>query len=222
MRQVLKVTLTVLIILSVSVPVFGARQKVVTQKGIDVSSYQGNIDWSQVASDDITFAFVRCRSAVSGVDAYCDYNLDEAYKNGVKVGIYIYSGATNDLEAQEEADYIVSVANNHEITMPLVLDIEGNMSALGKDRLQRNIQIFCDTVTNAGYTPMVYASTNFYKNHIGEVDCLKWEANYKTGYDCSQNNSAYHQYTSHGYVKGIAGRVDMNNAYGYVNSFSTN
>lgn len=204
-----------------TVPVHAESTRILDKKGIDVSSYQGIIDWKSVSEDGVDFAFVRCYSAVSGVDNYFDYNMSQANAIGLPVGVYIYSGATTDQAAQQEVDYIISCANRHVVNKPLVLDLEGSMASVGYEQLQRNIQIFCNSVRNAGYVPMVYASTNFFKNHIGKVDCLKWEANYKSDFDWENSDADYWQKSSHEFVKGIQGRVDVDYSLGYQQSYTT-
>ena len=181
--------------------------RIYASTGIDVSSYQGLINWKEVAEDNITFAFIRCKSAVTGVDTMFDYNMSNAIENKIPVGVYYYSGATTDDEIVKETTYILSVVKPYKVTLPLVLDIEGPYQAtLTKERLQRNIEIFSKLVKDAGYTPMIYSNTNFYKNHLGTVSTLKWEANYGN----KQPNATYWQYTSRGKIKGIEGYVDLN------------
>ena len=190
---------------------WGATIPNVISRGIDVSSYQGTIDWAQVATDDVSFAFIRCGATNSGPDKMYDTNAAGATANGIPIGIYYRSVyAINDDIARAEAQYTIQAAQKYNVTLPLVYDIEGDsLAALGTDRLQRNIQIFCDEVTAAGYTPMVYTSKNFMINYIKSTPCTKWIARYNDTFDYTGDNVSYWQCSSHGLVKGIAGRVDL-------------
>ena len=176
--------------------------------GIDVSSYQGDIDWKKVKDAGIEYAFIRCKSAISGEDKNFTTNMYGATSNGIPVGVYYYSGATSDEELVQEVNYLLGSVKNYQVALPLVLDIEGPaMSKLPTERLQRNITLFNSLIESAGYVPMVYSNTNFFKNKIGDIDTLKWEANYRTS---KAPNARYWQYSSKGHVDGINGFVDMN------------
>lgn len=183
----------------------------VEARGIDVSSYQGTIDWAQVATDDVSFAFIRCGATNSGPDKMYDINCQGALANGIPIGVYYRSiYAINDDIARAEAQYLINAARKYNVTLPLVYDIEGKaLSDLGTERLQRNIKIFCDEVTAAGYTPMVYTSKNFMNTYIKDTPCGKWIARYNDVFDYTGGNVRYWQCSSHGLVKGIQGRVDI-------------
>lgn len=183
----------------------------VVSRGIDVSSYQGTIDWAQVATDDVSFAFIRCGATNSGPDKMYDANAAGATANGIPIGIYYRSVyAINDDIARAEALYTINAARKYNVTLPLVYDIEGTaLAQLGTERLQRNIQIFCDEVQAAGYTPMVYTSKNFMNTYIKRTPCTKWIARYNDVFDYTGGNVSYWQCSSHGFVKGIEGRVDI-------------
>ena len=137
-----------LLFLLLSVPVYAY---VPIAKGIDVSSYQGDIDWEGVASTDIKFAFIRCKSAITGVDNKFDENMSGAEEAGLYTGIYYYSGATSIQEAEAEAKYIIDCAMRHKPTLPLVLDIEGaEMYNQDSISLLNYIKAFCKKVRKAG------------------------------------------------------------------------
>jgi len=201
MSKLKVILLTIILTIIFTTPVYAIT-------GIDVSSYQGTIDWKSVKSDGISFAFIRCKSAVTGEDTMFDYNMYEATQQGIPVGVYYYSGATTDEEIVAETLYMLEVVEPYKISLPLVLDIEGpEQSKLSQERLQRNIILFSKLVKDAGYTPMVYSNSNFFKNKIGDISVLKWEANY--GHEMP-TTTQYWQYSSKGTVRGISGRVDMN------------
>ena len=86
--------------------------------GIDVSKYQGTIKWDKVAAGGIDFAMIR-------VDTNARYNMQEAQKNGIKVGVYFFSSAVNETEAIEEADWVADYISKYQITYPVAFDCEG-------------------------------------------------------------------------------------------------
>lgn len=182
----------------------------VESRGIDVSSYQGVIDWAKVAQDDVSFVFVRCGATNSGPDKMFDANASGANAHGIPLGLYYRSYCSTDEMATLEAQYTVLCAQKYNVTLPLVYDIEGTtMANLGTERLQRNIEIFCKIVKDAGYTPMVYTSKSFMNTYIKSTPCTKWIARYGDSFDYTGGNTSYWQCSSHGFVNGIQGRVDI-------------
>ena len=180
-------------------------------RGIDVSQYQGVIDWKQVAEDDISFAFIRCGSSVTGPDTMFDINCQQALENNIPIGIYYFTQGVTDDFTQTEIDYTLSCAKKYKISLPVVIDVEGAlMASIGYTQLQSTIDLFCEQVKAAGYTPMVYASTSFMTNHIRDCKYTKWIAQYGDYLEYTGDNVNYWQCTSHGFVKGIEGRVDIN------------
>ncbi len=186
----------------------------VTGRGIDVSVYQGDIDWGAVAQDDISFAFIRCGNTVSGIDKMLHKNAKEAQANGIPIGLYYRTFAPTEEIARLEANFTVICADEYGATLPLVMDIEGpEQASLGTRQLQRHIQVWCEVVEAAGYTPMVYASKSFMETYIKDTPCAKWIAQYGDEITYSGSNVKYWQCSSHGYVNGIEGRVDIDFAY---------
>ena len=182
----------------------------VAARGIDVSSYQEVIDWAQVATDDVSFAFIRCGTTNSGPDRMFDINAAGAAANGIPFGIYYRTYAPNEEIAKLEATYTVLSAQKTGATLPLVMDIEGStLAALGTVQLQKNIQAWCDVVRAAGYTPMVYSSKSFMNTYIKSTPCDKWIAQYGDVFTYTGGGAKYWQCSSHGFVKGILGRVDI-------------
>lgn len=181
----------------------------VTARGIDVSSYQETIDWAAVATDDVSFAFIRCGTTNTGPDRMFDTNAAGAAANGIPFGIYYRTYAPNEEVAKLEAQYTVLCAQNTGATLPLVMDIEGStLAALGTAQLQKNIQAWCDVVKAAGYIPMVYSSKSFMNTYIKSCPCDKWIAQYGD-YFTYTGGAKYWQCSSHGYVNGVPGRVDI-------------
>lgn len=196
--------------------------------GIDVSYYQGDIDWNAVRNAGIEFAIIRV-----GYRGYQYGNLSEdpkfwqniqgAKAAGLKVGVYIFSQAINETEAAEEANFVLSRIGGYDIDLPIVMDFEyvsgvsnrGRLyqAGLSKDGATSVCNAFCSTVINAGYTPMIYANKSMLENQVdGNYLGARykiWLANYtrQTSYTGPYN---FWQYSSSGYVNGISGRVDMN------------
>lgn len=200
-------------------------------QGIDVSKYNGDINWKKVKAAGIEFAFVRVgfRGYVSGglgSDDSAATNMKNAAAAGVKVGAYIYSQAITVKEAEKEAEFILEKVKGYDITMPLVFDFEyykgGRLqNANLSQRKQTDICLaFCKKIEAAGYTPLVYANksmltTGLYAEEISSKYPI-WLAHYTNQTDYA-GEYTYWQYTEKGNVDGITGNngnVDMN--YWYV------
>ena len=204
--------------------------------GIDVSKYQGNIDWEQVAQSGVEFAMVRVgyRTKVTGIiyeDPGARYNLQEAAKNGILVGAYFFSSAVTEEEAREEAAWTAAFISRYPITYPVAYNCEDFQSpdsrqyGLGAEERTTIACAFLDTIASAGYTPMFYASRNEMEgNAQWNMDTLGsryrvWVSQYpekpypETPASTYSGTHAMWQYTSQGTVAGIRGSVDVNLAY---------
>ena len=192
--------------------------------GIDVSKWQGTIDWAQ-AKGSVAFAIVRCgyRGMYDGglhEDPTFYTNMKNAKANGVKVGIYIYSTALTEAEAVEEASMAVSMANKAGgLSYPIYIDMEDTtrgVNKLSNEQRTAIINAFCTTVQSGGYKAGVYASKNWMTNYInmGSVSgsAYVWVAQYNTTCTYSGKYTMW-QYSSKGSVPGIKGNVDMNKSY---------
>ena len=206
--------------------------KVSEIKGIDVSSYQGKIDWNKVKNSGIEFAMIRVgyRGYESGAlryDSSYTYNIENALKNDIKCGVYFYSQAINEYEAREEADYVISAIKKYNITYPVVYDSEyssssrnGRADYLTKNQRTDICKAFCDRVIQYGYTPMIYASKYWFYDDL-DLQKLgnykKWVAHYVNGAPDKRTDYKYEysmwQYTDKGLVNGIDGPVDMDIQY---------
>ena len=190
--------------------------------GIDVSYYQGQIDWQQVREGGIEFAFVRIgyrRSSdgVLGEDELAKQNLREASAAGLKVGAYFFSQATSPEEAREEAVFALEILKDFRLDLPVVYDWETVSGSTRTQNMTREIlsecvQVFCDTVEAAGYDSMVYFNRELSRTLL-DVRILKgrkvWFAMYDT-YPDAPCKPDYWQYTDKGTVPGIKGNVDLN------------
>ena len=210
------------------------------EQGIDVSEWNGDINWKEVKEAGIDFAIIRVAyrgygsAGVLVEDAYYKENIAEAQAAGIPVGAYIFSQATNVKEAQEEANYILNRIKNYDIDLPVVLDFEyaSNADGLTGRLYEADLtakeatdvcMAFCETVESAGYTPMVYANADMLKNDLNAQTISSvypvWLAHYTNKTDYTGDYDFW-QYTSVGKVNGISGNVDMN--YRYIeSSFNT-
>lgn len=177
--------------------------------GIDVSKYQGTIDWNAVAAQGITFAFIKAGSAKGGVDPYFDYNMKAAAAAGLRTGVYIYSYATSVEGAVAEANWVLGMIDPYMVSFPVVYDIEDDVhKALDPGTLSLMSNAFCTVIENAGYYPMVYSGRNFHRDRLPGVAYDKWVAQYSAALE--YDGASIWQATSKGALAGISGNVDMN------------
>ena len=193
--------------------------------GIDVSQFNGYIDWKAVKDHGVKFAFIRVagRFSVSASiydDSRFEYNISQAKANGIKVGVYFFTQAVNSNEAIEEARYAINKIRPYGVDLPIVIDSEavsggGRHAAISTAERTEVIKSFCNEVSSQGYTPMIYASTSWLnsKLNMSQLSAYKvWVAqyNYRVTYGGSYN---IWQYTSEGRINGISGNVDCNRWY---------
>lgn len=190
--------------------------------GIDVSYYQGEIDWQQVREAGIEFAFIRVgyrRSAdgVLGEDELARYNLQAAREAGIKVGAYFFSQAISPEEAREEAQFALALLQDFPLELPLAYDWEtvpgsARSEVMTRQTLTDCIEAFCSTVEKAGYESMVYFNRDLSRTLL-DVRQLQgrqvWFAMYDS-YPDAPCKPDYWQYTDEGTVPGIEGYVDVN------------
>ena len=204
--------------------------------GIDVSRFQGTIDWAQVAASGIDFAIIRVgyRDSSTGeikADTNAKYNMQEAEKNGIKIGAYFFSTAISSSEAVEEAKWVADYIAQYPITYPVGFNCEGfdkessRQYNLTQDERSSIAVAFLDKIYSSGYTPIFYASR-------GELaGDAKWNTSqiqnkYKIwmawyNQDTSnlasgpqyEGSCAMWQYSNKGTVTGISNPVDVDVAY---------
>ena len=196
------------------------------KEGIDVSKYQGEINWNEVKNSGIDFAFIRIAyrgssQGVLSIDPYAERNLKGASEAGIPIGVYIFSQAITPKEAQEEARFLLENTKNFNISLPYVMDFEyvGSSSGrlydanLSRQEATNICRTFCDTINDAGFTPMIYANLSMLENNLYASQISKdypiWLARYNSyaGYD---GDYEFWQYSSTGTVNGISGNVDKN------------
>ena len=193
--------------------------------GIDVSKWQKEIDWDKVKNEGVDFAIIRCgyRGSVTGSlveDPYFEQNIKGARAAGIKVGVYFFTQAVNEVEAVEEASMVISLVRDYELQYPVFIDTEGaggngRADSLNVEERTAVCEAFCTTVKNAGLEAGVYASRNWYNNNLQTARLENyhiWLAEYRS-VPLYQGYYKTWQYTSKGKVDGIEGRVDMNITY---------
>ncbi len=189
-----------------------------TRKGIDVSEWQGEINWEQVKASGVEFVILRCgwgMDIASQDDKYWARNVAECERLGIPYGVYLYSYATNTDRALSEAKHVLRLISGHTPTYPIYFDMEDD-STIGCD-LGAIAETFCSTIKNAGYAVGVYANLNWWNNYLTDARFSQWHrwvAQYNS--ECNYTGSyAMWQYSSSGSVPGISGPVDMNYLIGY-------
>lgn len=187
----------------------GSAIQNVLARGIDVSRWQGEINWSQVAADDVSFVMLGTRSK-GAVDPYFHRNIQQASAAGVKVGVYIYSLAVTVEMAEAEADFVLNLIHDYPVSYPVAFDMEDSTQGnLSKEELAAIANAFCKKISDSGYYPIIYANENWLKNKLDMslMDYPVWVARYSAR--PSYQNPVMWQATSTGSVKGINGNVDI-------------
>lgn len=205
---------------------YSENGEVISRTGIDVSYHNGNIDWNRVAADGVDFAILRVgyRGYESGqinLDSNFHSYINGALNAGLDVGVYFYSQAVNSDEAIEEANFVMEQIHGYDVKFPIIFDWEVTEEETSRTNnaaphvVTECAAAFCDTITDGGYTPMLYGSRKF---ALMKLDLSKlpkvdfWFAEYKDGHNEPSYPYNYQiwQYASDGSVDGIEGDVDMN------------
>ena len=193
-------------------------------KGIDVSQWQGAIDWAKVKAAGVEFALIR--AGLRGYapegrlaeDARFRENAEGAIAAGIPVGVYFFSQATTPEEGREEARYCLELVRPYRLDFPVYIDSEyanaqrtGRADGLSKEARTAAVAAFCQEMEEAGYYAGIYASESWFAQQLGEVSRYdKWIANW------AGKPAAPHgiwQYSTTGRVDGIAAPVDLDEAY---------
>ena len=185
--------------------------------GIDVSHYQGDINWKAVKEYGIEFAFIKCLQGKSRVDECFHTNMRNAIANDIPVGVYVYSKAKTLDDAVAEAKRVIKECSQYKLTYPVVFDFESkhfeDMSLAMRGKI---IDAFCQTIlSDSKYIPMLYSS-RYWLMHMIPAEVVKkydiWLAEYTTGKPKYTGDYNIWQYGV-GKVTGIIGDVDMNIGY---------
>ena len=194
-------------------------------RGIDVSKYQGTIDWKKVSQDNVKFAMIRVgyrgwESGKNTMDERFKTNIEGALSNGIPVGVYFVTKAITPEEGREEAEWIIKTIKPYNVTWPVAMDFEGLQGEKDRTRdltpqMRTEVIIaFCETLKEAGYTPMIYGSvgTLMTDMNITKLDDYdKWFAQYFNEPHFPYAMTIW-QATNEGSVDGIRGDVDIDYA----------
>ena len=186
-------------------------------RGIDVSYWQGAIDWERVKASGVDFAFLRASVSDYYSDETFYYNITQAQRAGIKVGVYHYCKATTGASARAEARFFLDALEPYELDFPIVVDIEDStQEGLSVDELTRVAMVFCDEIKKAGYTPMIYSSASWLNNRLDMSRLSEyevWVAHWGTTKPAYRGSFGVWKYSCEGRVSGISGDVDLNVAY---------
>ncbi|MDE5577857.1 MAG: Ig-like domain-containing protein [Oscillospiraceae bacterium] len=189
-------------------------------RGIDVSKWQGNIDWKKVSVSGVDFVMIRSSFGSEHTDEMLDRNVKGCEKYGIPYGFYHYTYATTPAEARREAKYFLKQIKDYNPEYPIVLDIEESFyKEMSRKQVTDIIVAFMEVVENAGYYGMVYNSPNFIKACINEKTLKKYDIWIACWGDEDRLAALYDghygiwQYSSTGRVNGINGDVDLDYSY---------
>lgn len=188
-----------------------------TIKGIDISKWQGEIDWQAVKDYGIEFAFIRVGHDDHIEDPYYRKNMQAANAVGIPVGVYFYSTAATPAESLSDAQFVIDCLQGYTVSYPVAIDLEDSSqsSSMSREQISAIGKAFCDEIRKAGYTPMVYCNENWYRNYvdfnqIGDVE--RWVARYSDSHSESLSKHIW-QAGSTTRIAGINGNVDINFGY---------
>ncbi|MCH5194234.1 MAG: Ig-like domain-containing protein [Oscillospiraceae bacterium] len=189
-------------------------------RGIDVSKWQGNIDWKKVAANGIDFAMIRSSFGNEHVDEKLQANVDGCEKYGISYGFYHYTYATTAEEARVEARFFLNTIKNYNPDYPVVLDIEEEFyKKMSRKQVTNIIVAFASEVEKAGYYVSVYSYAKFFNDYVDMSKISKYNIWVASWGDEEKLNSVYDghydmwQYSSTGKISGIAGEVDLDYSY---------
>lgn len=195
----------------------------ISHKGIDLSKYQGTVDFSKVKNSGVEYALIRCgyrgygNGKIVEDSAFKTYATD-ALSAGIPIGVYFYTQAISVEEAVEEADFVINLIKDYDVSYPVIIDVEEapvdeyRQKNLSKLELTEVVAAFCSRIEEAGYTPMIYSNIRYFagKLDMSQLEAYeKWYASYASEPYLPYEFSIW-QYTSTGKVDGISGDVDLN------------
>ena len=185
------------------------------RRGIDVSEWQGDINWSQVKASGIDFAIIRCgfgKNITKYDDAKWARNVSECERLGIPYGVYFYSYADSVADAKDEAQHALRLLEGHNPEYPVYYDLEdADVAAAGKSTIIKIADTFCSTIEDNGYRAGIYANLNWWNNKLNSSSLNKYEKWVAQYYHECQYKGDYRlwQCTSSGSVPGIEGNVDI-------------
>ena len=200
------------------------NEEAYAKKGIDVSTFQGDIDWERVKNDGIEYAIIRLgfRGYESGkivLDSKYEENIEGSLAAGLDTGVYFFTEALTEKEAVEEADFVIENLEGYKINMPVVIDVEESADpnntrtkALTAEQRTKNVIAFCNRIKDAGYEVMIYGNLKSFMlmMDIEELEGYdKWFAYYRYPFHFPYKVKMW-QYASWEKIDGIKGGVDVN------------
>lgn len=193
----------------------GTKLNGVVSRGIDVSHWQGTVDWKTAAKNDVSFAMLGTRYK-GEVDPLFQENARNASAAGIRLGIYLYSYAMTPDEASAEADFVLNLIKDYPVSYPVAYDVEDETTqgTLSKAELTAIIKTFCEKIRAAGYYPILYANDYWLINKLDMSSLTAypvWVASYYKKH--AWTNPVMWQATSTGSIDGIDGNVDIDLQY---------
>lgn len=195
-------------------------------KYLDVSTWQGAIDWEKVKASGVDGVIIRAGFGSNTLDNKFIRNISECNRLGIPCGVYWFSYALNEAMAKQEAQNCLKVISPYRVELPVCFDLEYDTIRYAKKQgvtidkklATAMVHAFCSTIENAGYYAMNYSNPDYLKNYFDE-STLKydlWLAYYPANPNLEEKpreDCGIWQYSSGGKVDGISGNVDMNVAY---------
>lgn len=191
------------------------------KKGIDVSKYQGKIDWNLVSNDNIEFAMIRLgfRGYETGkvkYDEYFENNMQGALNNNIEVGCYFSSTAITKKEIEEEVNIILKSIKEYNVTMPIAIawrqerTPESRAFNVTQEDATNLIYYFCRLVKEAGYEPLIYGDQKWFDDFSYNLKYSIWVGYYDKRGKVNINKIKMWQYTNTGKIQGITTNIDIN------------
>lgn len=193
-----------------------------SMKGLDVSEFQGEVDWERVKAAGYQFAMLRAGYGFSTVDKQFKRNASECNRIGLPIGAYWFCYAISPQTAAQEADGCISTISGYRLDYPVCYDIEhasvayaaGEGVTMTANLAKNLVQSFCNRIEAKGYYAMFYTNKNFLDTYLGSSlpgRYAFWYARYNDSFDGT--NCGIWQYSSQGNVPGISGNVDLDEGF---------
>lgn len=191
-----------------------------TKIGIDISKWQGNVDFQKLKEANVEFVMIRLGYQTGFgkelvLDKYYEQNIKLANKYGIKAGVYFYSYAKNTNDAKKQAEFIKKHIKNYKIDMPIAFDFEDwkniELAKLSIYDINKNAKTFLDEIKKDGYQVLNYGS-KYYLENIWDIDYPTWLAHYTGKTNYSKDYKMW-QLTENGLISGVQGFVDVNVLY---------
>lgn len=182
--------------------------------GIDISKWQGDIDWDTVAQQDLDFVFVRVGHAERILDPKFQTNMVALNQRNIPAGVYFYSTATEPIQALADAQWIIDNMAGYTVSYPVAIDLESDAvsAKLSRAQITEIAAVYCSELKKAGYTPMIYCNEDWAKNYVdfSQLDGVDaWLARYNYLYNPEYKRTIW-QCSETGRLPGIDEDIDVN------------